>query len=104
MDLRSELTEAKGERAVVEREVHDQLLQLHALQLQLHTKKGQAEDSDTIKDRLVGGRRRCYQQPLNLLDNIFTSVTQLVSRLYFIIIEQGFTINNCFFFLFCYGH
>ncbi|XP_034435755.1 Golgi-associated PDZ and coiled-coil motif-containing protein isoform X1 [Hippoglossus hippoglossus] len=52
VDLRSELTEAKGERAVVEREVHDQLLQLHALQLQLHTKKGQAEDSDTIKDRL----------------------------------------------------
>lgn len=54
MDLRSELTEAKAERAVVEREVHDQLLQIHALQLQLHSKQGQDEDSDTIKDRLVG--------------------------------------------------
>ncbi|CAG5950652.1 unnamed protein product [Menidia menidia] len=52
VDLRSELTEAKGERAVVEREVHDLLLQLHALQLQLRVKQGQAEDSDTIKDRL----------------------------------------------------
>ncbi|KAG7509394.1 Golgi-associated PDZ and coiled-coil motif-containing protein isoform X1 [Solea senegalensis] len=52
VDLRSELTEAKAERAVVDREVHDQLLQLHALQLQLHAKQGQAEDSDTIKDRL----------------------------------------------------
>ncbi|XP_070782021.1 Golgi-associated PDZ and coiled-coil motif-containing protein isoform X2 [Enoplosus armatus] len=52
VDLRSELTEAKAERATVEREVHDQLLQLHALQLQLHAKQGQAEDSDSIKDRL----------------------------------------------------
>lgn len=39
----------------MEREVHDQLLQLHSLQLQLCAKQGQAEDSDTIKDRLVGG-------------------------------------------------
>ncbi|XP_077567699.1 Golgi-associated PDZ and coiled-coil motif-containing protein isoform X2 [Stigmatopora nigra] len=52
LDLRSELTDAKAERAVVEREVHDQLLQLHALQLQLHAKQGQAPDSDAIKDRL----------------------------------------------------
>ncbi|XP_041662042.1 Golgi-associated PDZ and coiled-coil motif-containing protein isoform X1 [Cheilinus undulatus] len=52
VDLRSELTDAKAERAVVERELHDQLLQLHALQLQLHAKQGQAEDSDSIKDRL----------------------------------------------------
>ncbi|XP_071370715.1 Golgi-associated PDZ and coiled-coil motif-containing protein isoform X1 [Centroberyx affinis] len=52
VDLRSELTEVQAERAVVEREVHDQLLQLHALQLQLHAKQGQAEDSDSIKDRL----------------------------------------------------
>ncbi|XP_051234539.1 Golgi-associated PDZ and coiled-coil motif-containing protein isoform X6 [Dicentrarchus labrax] len=52
VDLRSELTEAKAERAVVEREVHDQLLQLHALQLQLHAKQGQAEESDSIKDKL----------------------------------------------------
>lgn len=62
VDLRSELTEAKAERAVVEREVHDQLLQLHALQLQLHAKQGQAEDSDTIKDRLVGWEERICPQ------------------------------------------
>lgn len=54
VDLRSELTDAKAERAVVERVVHDQLLQLHALQLQLHNKQGQTPDSDSIKDRLVG--------------------------------------------------
>ncbi|XP_074541315.1 Golgi-associated PDZ and coiled-coil motif-containing protein isoform X2 [Halichoeres trimaculatus] len=52
VDLRSELTDAKAERAVLEREVHDQLLQLHALQLQLHAKQGQDEDSDSIKDKL----------------------------------------------------
>lgn len=53
VDQRSELTEVKAEREVMEREVHDQLLQLHSLQLQLYAKQGQAEDSDTIKDRLV---------------------------------------------------
>ncbi|XP_037100147.1 Golgi-associated PDZ and coiled-coil motif-containing protein isoform X2 [Syngnathus acus] len=52
LDLRSELSDAKAERAVVEREVHDQLLQLHALQLQLHAKEGQVPDSESIKDRL----------------------------------------------------
>ncbi|KAM9840605.1 Golgi-associated PDZ and coiled-coil motif-containing protein isoform 2-T2 [Aulostomus maculatus] len=52
VDLRSELSESKAERVAVEREVHDQLLQLHALQLQLHAKQGQAVDSDSIKDRL----------------------------------------------------
>lgn len=59
MDLRSELTDAQSERVVFEREVHDQLLQLHALQLQLHAKQGQAEDSDSIKDRLVS-KRSCH--------------------------------------------
>lgn len=54
MDQRSELTEVKAEREVLEREVHDQLLQLHSLQLQLHAKQGPDEDSGTIKDRLVG--------------------------------------------------
>lgn len=53
VDQRSELTEVKAEREVLEREVHDQLLHLHSLQLQLYAKQGQAEDSDTIKDRLV---------------------------------------------------
>uniref|UniRef100_A0A3Q0RUK0 Golgi-associated PDZ and coiled-coil motif containing n=1 Tax=Amphilophus citrinellus TaxID=61819 RepID=A0A3Q0RUK0_AMPCI len=57
VDLRSELTEAKAARAVAEREVHDLLLQLHALQLQLHVKQGQAEESDSIKDKLVGNEQ-----------------------------------------------
>ncbi|CAB1340314.1 unnamed protein product [Coregonus sp. 'balchen'] len=50
--LRSELTDVQAEKEVVEREVHDQLLQLHAMQLQLHTKAGQTVDSDSIKDRM----------------------------------------------------
>lgn len=50
LDLRSELTEAKAERSVLEREIHDQLLQLHALQ---HAKSGQVENSDTTKDKVV---------------------------------------------------
>ncbi|XP_031437060.1 Golgi-associated PDZ and coiled-coil motif-containing protein isoform X2 [Clupea harengus] len=52
VDLKSELAETQGEKAVVEREVHDQLLQLHAMQLQLSAKAGQAVDSDSIKDRM----------------------------------------------------
>nr|XP_029487183.1 Golgi-associated PDZ and coiled-coil motif-containing protein isoform X1 [Oncorhynchus nerka] len=52
VDLRSELTDVQAEKVVVEREVHDQLLHLHAMQLQLHAKAGQTVDSDAIKDRM----------------------------------------------------
>ncbi|XP_071019034.1 Golgi-associated PDZ and coiled-coil motif-containing protein-like isoform X2 [Oncorhynchus clarkii lewisi] len=52
VDLRSELTDVQAEKVVVEREVHDQLLHLHAMQLQLHAKAGQTADSDSIKDRM----------------------------------------------------
>uniref|UniRef100_A0ABM5G7D7 Golgi-associated PDZ and coiled-coil motif-containing protein isoform X1 n=1 Tax=Pogona vitticeps TaxID=103695 RepID=A0ABM5G7D7_9SAUR len=52
VDLKSELTETRAEKAVLEKEVHDQLLQLHAIQLQLHAKTGQNVDSGAIKAKL----------------------------------------------------
>uniref|UniRef100_A0A8D2CPM3 Golgi associated PDZ and coiled-coil motif containing n=1 Tax=Sciurus vulgaris TaxID=55149 RepID=A0A8D2CPM3_SCIVU len=52
VDLRSELTETQAEKVVLEKEVHDQLLQLHSVQLQLHAKTGQSVDSGTIKAKL----------------------------------------------------
>ncbi|XP_043930226.1 Golgi-associated PDZ and coiled-coil motif-containing protein [Protopterus annectens] len=52
VDLRSELTETQAEKVVLEKEVHDQLLQLHAVQLQLHAKTGQTADSGVIKAKL----------------------------------------------------
>lgn len=53
VDLKSELTETQAEKVVLEKEVHDQLLQLHSVQLQLHAKTGQSVDSGTIKAKLV---------------------------------------------------
>lgn len=53
VDLKSELTETQAEKAVLEKEVHDQLLQLHAVQLQLHAQTGQNVDSGAIKAKLV---------------------------------------------------
>lgn len=53
VDLRSELTETQAEKVVLDKEVHDQLLQLHSTQLQLHAKTGQSADSGTIKAKLV---------------------------------------------------
>ncbi|XP_006839959.1 PREDICTED: golgi-associated PDZ and coiled-coil motif-containing protein isoform X4 [Chrysochloris asiatica] len=52
VDLKSELTETQAEKAALEKEVHDQLLQLHSIQLQLHAKTGQSVDSGTIKAKL----------------------------------------------------
>ncbi|KAM4693714.1 Golgi-associated PDZ and coiled-coil motif-containing protein isoform 3-T3 [Discoglossus pictus] len=52
VDLRSELTETQAEKSVLDKEVHDQLLQLHAVQLQLHSKSGQNVDSGAIKAKL----------------------------------------------------
>ncbi|XP_011857739.1 PREDICTED: golgi-associated PDZ and coiled-coil motif-containing protein isoform X3 [Mandrillus leucophaeus] len=54
VDLKSELTETQAEKVVLEKEVHDQLLQLHSIQLQLHAKTGQSVDSGTIKAKLSG--------------------------------------------------
>lgn len=59
VDLRSELTDVQAEKAVVEEEVHEQLLQLHAMQLKLQAKAGQTVDSDSIMDRMVGATS-CY--------------------------------------------
>ncbi|ROL52495.1 Golgi-associated PDZ and coiled-coil motif-containing protein [Anabarilius grahami] len=56
VDLRSELTDVQAEKVVVEKDVHEQLLQLHAMQLKLQAKGGQAVDSDSIKDRMHVGR------------------------------------------------
>lgn len=56
VDLKSELTETQAEKAVLEKEVHDQLLQLHAVQLQLHAQTGQNVDSGAIKAKLVSTR------------------------------------------------
>lgn len=58
VDLKSELTETQAEKAVLEKEVHDQLLQLHAVQLQLHAKTGQSVDSGAIKAKLVSMQAR----------------------------------------------
>ncbi|XP_041109042.1 Golgi-associated PDZ and coiled-coil motif-containing protein-like isoform X1 [Polyodon spathula] len=52
VDMKSELSEAQGEKIVFEKEVHDQLLQLHAIQLQLHSKTGQNVDSSCIKAKM----------------------------------------------------
>ncbi|XP_021060335.1 Golgi-associated PDZ and coiled-coil motif-containing protein isoform X1 [Mus pahari] len=52
VDLRSELTESQAEKVVLEKEVHEQLLQLHSTQLQLHAKTGQSVDSGAIKAKL----------------------------------------------------
>lgn len=61
VDLRSELTDVQAEKAVVEKEVHEQLLQLHAMQLKLQAKGGQAVDSDSIKDRMVSTAPDSYK-------------------------------------------
>lgn len=67
VDLKSELTETQAEKAVLEKEVHDQLLQLHAVQLQLHAKTGQSVDSGAIKAKLVSIVARMDDYILTLL-------------------------------------
>ncbi len=54
IDLRSDLFEVRATKAILEKELHNLLLQLHAAQLQLHAKTGQDADSETIMKKLVG--------------------------------------------------
>ena len=53
VDLRTELCDVDAAKSVIEKESHNLLLQLHASQLQLHSKPGSDADSDMIKKKLV---------------------------------------------------
>ena len=54
VDLRSDLYEVRATKALLEKEVHNLLLQLHACQLQLlRAQSGNDVDSDAIKRKLV---------------------------------------------------
>ena len=52
-NLRADLCEVRATKSILEKELHNQLLQLHAVQLQLHAQSGQKVDSDAIKKKLV---------------------------------------------------
>ena len=51
--LRHDLVEEKAAKQVLEKEVNNLLLQLHAVQLQLHSNSGMPLDSENIKNKLV---------------------------------------------------
>lgn len=53
VDVHNELCEVRASKSVLDREVHNLLLQLHACQLQLHQKSGIDIDSAGIKAKLV---------------------------------------------------
>ena len=53
VDLRSEKTEGFAKVQVLEKELKNTLLQLHAVQLQLHSSSGTSLESHTIKTKLV---------------------------------------------------
>lgn len=53
VDLRSDLYEVRATKSILEKEVHNLLLQLHSSQLQLHAKSGQNMDSESIQKKLV---------------------------------------------------
>ncbi|XP_050391130.1 Golgi-associated PDZ and coiled-coil motif-containing protein [Patella vulgata] len=52
VDMRSDIVEIQSAKAVVEKELHNMLLQLHASQLQFHSSKGIDVDSNDIKKKL----------------------------------------------------
>lgn len=52
LDLRSDLYEVRATKSLMEKELHNLLLQLHACQLQLATKSGHDVDSESIKKKL----------------------------------------------------
>ena len=47
------MVEEQAVKSVLEKEVNNLLIQLHSVQLQLHTASGTHEDSQNIKSKLV---------------------------------------------------
>ena len=56
--LRHDLVEERAAKQVLEKEVNNLLLQLHAVQLQLHSNSGMPNDSENIKNKLVS-KKHC---------------------------------------------
>nr|XP_054752663.1 Golgi-associated PDZ and coiled-coil motif-containing protein-like [Lytechinus pictus] len=54
LNMRADLCDTKASKVIMEKELHNQLLQLHAVQLQLHSNLGQNVDSEAIKKKLEG--------------------------------------------------
>lgn len=54
LDLRQENLELQANKIVLEKELHNMLMQLHSAQLQLQASKGIEVDSESIKKKLVG--------------------------------------------------
>ena len=52
--------EERAAKQVLEKEVNNLLLQLHAVQLQLHSNSGVPLDSDSIKSRLVSAEQNVH--------------------------------------------
>ncbi|XP_011667355.1 Golgi-associated PDZ and coiled-coil motif-containing protein isoform X2 [Strongylocentrotus purpuratus] len=52
LNMRADLCDSKASKTIMEKELHNQLLQLHAVQLQLHSNMGQNVDSEAIKKKL----------------------------------------------------
>lgn len=53
VDMKSDVVNVQAAKAVVEKELHNVLLQLHAAQLQLQAQKGVDVDSESIKKKMV---------------------------------------------------
>ena len=54
ISLRTSMTEAQAKVTVMEKELKNTLLQLHAVQLQLHQSPDNEVDSNVILNKLVG--------------------------------------------------
>lgn len=54
IDLKQENVETHAAKSVLEKELHNMLMQLHSSQLQIQASKGVEVDSESIKKKLVG--------------------------------------------------
>lgn len=54
IDMKQDVIETHAAKSVIEKELHNMLMQLHSLQLQIQAQKGIEVDSEAIKKKLVG--------------------------------------------------
>ena len=51
--MKQDVIETHAAKSVIEKELHNMLMQLHSLQLQIQAQKGIEVDSEAIKKKLV---------------------------------------------------
>ena len=90
--MKQDVIETHAAKSVIEKELHNMLMQLHSLQLQIQAQKGVEVDSEAIKKKLVSQDKQSYRVFLFLVFFSFRCIFSdnylfIICHIYFVVLN-----------------